>query len=60
MQDGLSDIQDAETAQSGLGYMKESMMKQSTEIANKYFGISPAVDYKIIYTNQFIKKSPGM
>jgi NitT/TauT family transport system substrate-binding protein len=60
MQDGLNDVQDPETTQSGLGYMKESMMKQSTEIANKYFDISPAVDYKTIYTNQFIKRTPGM
>lgn len=60
MQDGLNDVQDRETTQSGLGYMKESMMKQSTEIANKYFDISPAVDYKTIYTNQFIKRTPGM
>ena len=60
MQDGLNDIQDLETKQYGLGYMKESMMKQSTEIANKYFGLSPAIDYKITFTNQFIKKNPGM
>ncbi len=60
MEEGLNDIQDAETRQYGLGYMKESMMKQSAEIANKYFGLSSPVDYKAIYTNQFIRKSPGM
>jgi ABC-type nitrate/sulfonate/bicarbonate transport system substrate-binding protein len=60
MEDGLNDIQDPETRQYGLGYMKESMMKQSAEIANKYFGLSSPVDYKAIYTNQFIRKSPGM
>lgn len=60
MQDTLNDIQDPETKQYGLGYMRESMMKHSTEIANKYFGLSVPVDYKAIYTNQFIKKGPGL
>jgi NitT/TauT family transport system substrate-binding protein len=60
MQDGLSDIQDPETKQYALGYMKESMMKQSVEIANKYFNLSKPVDYKTTYTNQFIKKTSGM
>lgn len=60
MQDGLNDIQDAETKQYGLGYMKESMMQQSAEIANKYFNLASPIDYRTIYTNQFIKKSPGM
>lgn len=59
MQDGLNDIQDAETKQYGLGYMKESMMKQSVEIANKYFQLSKPMDYRTIYTNQFIKKASG-
>jgi hypothetical protein len=40
--------------------MKETMMKKSVEIANKYFGLSPAVDFKMTYTNQFIRKNPGM
>lgn len=60
MQAGLGDVEDAETKQSGLGYMKEAMMKKSVAIANKHFGLSPAVDYKITYTNQFIRKNPGM
>lgn len=60
MQDGLNDIQDPETKQYGLGYMKESMMKQSVEIANKYFSLASPVDYKAVYTNQFIRKNPGM
>lgn len=60
MQAGLGDVEDAETKQYGLGYMKEAMMKKSVAIANKHFGLSPAVDYKITYTNQFIRKNPGM
>jgi hypothetical protein len=35
-------------------------MKKSVEIANKYFKLSPGVDYKTTYTNQFIKKNPAM
>jgi hypothetical protein len=35
-------------------------MKKSVEIANKYFKLSPAVDYKTTYVNQFIRKNPGM
>jgi len=60
LQEALSDIQDPETKQYGLGYMKESMVKKSVAIANKYFKLSPAVDYKMTYTNQFIKKNPAM
>jgi NitT/TauT family transport system substrate-binding protein len=60
MEAGLDDIVDPETKERGLGYMKEAMMKKSVEIANKYFGLSPAVDYKMTYTNQFIRKNPGM
>ncbi len=60
MKDGLNDILDPETKQFGLGYMKEGMMKQTVEIANKYLNLSPAVNYKTIYTNQFIKKTPAM
>jgi len=36
------------------------MMKKSVEIANKYFKLSPAVEYKTTYVNQFIRKNPGM
>jgi NitT/TauT family transport system substrate-binding protein len=60
MKDGLSDVQDPETSQLGLGYMKEAMMKRTADIANKYLNLSPAVNYKTVYTNQFIKKTPGM
>jgi len=60
MKDGLNDILDPETKQFGLGYMKEGMMKQTIEIANKYLNLSPAVNYKTTYTNQFIKKTAGM
>jgi len=59
-QAALGDIQDPATKEFGLGYMQEAMMKQSVAIANKYFGLSPGVDYKLTYTNQFIKKNPGM
>jgi NitT/TauT family transport system substrate-binding protein len=58
MEAGLDDVVDPETKQQGLGYMKETMMKKSVDIANKYFELSPPVDYKI-YTNQFIRKNPG-
>jgi NitT/TauT family transport system substrate-binding protein len=60
MEAGLDDVVDQETKAQGLGYMKESMMKKSVEIANKYFKLSPAVDYKMTYVNQFIRKNPGM
>jgi NitT/TauT family transport system substrate-binding protein len=60
MEAGLDDVVDQETRSQGLGYMKESMMKRSVEIANKYFKLSPAVDYKTTYVNQFIRKNPGM
>jgi NitT/TauT family transport system substrate-binding protein len=60
MEAGLDDVVDSETKERGLGYMKEEMMKKSVSIANKYFGLSPAVDHKITYTNQFIRKNPGM
>jgi NitT/TauT family transport system substrate-binding protein len=59
-QAALGDAQDPATKEYGLGYMHEAMMQQSVAIANKYFGLSPAVDYKLTYTNQFIKKHPGM
>jgi NitT/TauT family transport system substrate-binding protein len=60
MEAGLDDVVDPQNKERGLGYMKEEMMKKSVAIANKYFGLSPAVDYKITYTNQFIRKNPGM
>jgi NitT/TauT family transport system substrate-binding protein len=60
MEAGLDDVVDSETKERGLGYMKEEMMKKSVSIANKYFGLSPAVDHKTTYTNQFIRKNPGM
>ena len=56
MQDGLGDIQDPETKQFGLGYMKEAMMKRSVELANKYAGLEKPVNYQTIYTNQFISR----
>ncbi|HXV81093.1 MAG TPA: ABC transporter substrate-binding protein [Candidatus Binatia bacterium] len=60
MEAGLDDVVDPQTKERGLGYMNEEMMKKSVAIANKYFGLSPAVDYKMTYTNQFIRKNPGM
>ena len=59
MEAGLDDVLDPETKERGLGFMKEAMMKKSVDIANKYFELSPAVDYKSTYTNQFIGKNPG-
>jgi NitT/TauT family transport system substrate-binding protein len=56
MQDGLGDIQDPETKKFGLGYMKEAMMKRSADLANKYAGLDKPIEYKMIYTNQFIAK----
>jgi len=58
MLNSLADVQDPETKKSGLGYMKEGLVKSSVAIANKYFKLSPQVDYKITYTNQFIRKNP--
>lgn len=60
MEDTLNDIQDPETRAYGLGYMREEMMRVSAEIVNKYFGVSAPIDYRTIYTNQFIKKAAGM
>jgi NitT/TauT family transport system substrate-binding protein len=60
MEAGLDDVIDPETKERGLGFMKEAMMKKSVDIANKYFELSPAVEYKSTYTNQFIGKTPGM
>jgi NitT/TauT family transport system substrate-binding protein len=60
MEAGLDDVVDPETKERGLGFMTEAMMKKSVDIANKYFELSPAVDYKTTYTNQFIGKNPGM
>ena len=60
MEAGLDDVLDPDTKEQGLGYMKESIMKKSVEMANEYFKLSPAVDFKTTYTNQFIKKNPGM
>lgn len=58
MLNGLADIQDPEAKKFGLGYMREDLVKSSVAIANKYFKLSPAVDYKMTYTNQFIRKNP--
>ncbi len=59
--EGLEDVQDKKVmGTKGLGYMKEDLMKKSVAIANEYFKLSPAVDYKKIYTNRFIRPNPGM
>ena len=60
MEAGLDDVVDQETKSQGLGHMRESMMKKSVDIANKYFKLSPAVDYQTTYVNQFIRKNPGL
>jgi len=60
MEAALDDVVDAASKEHGLGYMTEAMMKRSVDIANKYFELSPAVDYKVTYTDQFIRKNPGM
>lgn len=60
MEAGLDDVVDQEAKQQALGYMKEAMMKKSVDTANKYFKLSPAVEYKMTFTNQFIPKKPGM
>ena len=60
MEAALDDVMDPETKEQGLGFMKDAMMKKSVDIANKYFELSPAVAYKMTYTNQFIRKNPGM
>ena len=56
MQDGLGDILDPETKEFGLGYMKEAMMKRSADLANKYAGLDKPIEFKMMYTNQFIAK----
>jgi NitT/TauT family transport system substrate-binding protein len=60
MDAGLDDVVDPVTKEFGLGYMREDKMKMSVALANKYFGLSQVVDFKITYTNQFIRKNPGM
>ena len=57
---GLSDVQDPATKSKGLGYRKESLVKKSVAIANKYFKLSPPVDYKVTFTNRFIRPTPGI
>ncbi len=58
MDNSLADIQDPEARKFGLGYLKEDLVKSSVAIANKFFKLSPAVDYRMTYTNQFIRKNP--
>jgi NitT/TauT family transport system substrate-binding protein len=58
MDNSLAAIQDPKAKGRGLGYMRESWVKKSVAIGNKYFKLSPAVDYKATYTNQFIRKNP--
>lgn len=53
-------VVDPETKQYGLGYMKESMVKQTVDVATRYFDLASRVDYKTVYTNQFIKRNPGL
>ena len=58
--EALEDVQDTEVMAKGLGYMKESMVKKSVATANKYFKLSPPVDYTKTYTNRFIRPNPGL
>ena len=58
--EALEDVQDAEVMAKGLGYMKESMVKKSVATANKYFKLSPPVNYTKTYTNRFIRPNPGL
>lgn len=60
LQEMIVDVQDPEVISKGLGYMKESMVRKSVATANKYFKLSPQVDYKKVYTNKFIRPNPGL
>jgi NitT/TauT family transport system substrate-binding protein len=60
LEEGLTDGIDPETKAKGIGYMKESLVKKSVEIANKYFKLPKQVDYRTTYTNRFIRPNPGM
>lgn len=60
MDAALDDVQDSVTKEHGLGYFEEAKVKASVDVANRYFKLSPPVDYKITYTNQFVSKTPRM
>jgi NitT/TauT family transport system substrate-binding protein len=60
MEATLEDGMDAETREHGLGYFGEAKVKASVDVANRYLELSPPVDYKITYTNQFVSKTPRM
>jgi len=60
MKASLDTALDSVTKEHGLGYFEEAMVKASVEAANKYLELSPSVDYKITYTNQFVRKTPRM
>ncbi|MBI2360289.1 MAG: hypothetical protein HYV04_15555, partial [Deltaproteobacteria bacterium] len=60
MEASLDSVKESATKEHGLGYFEEAMVKASVEVANKYLELSPAVDYKITYTNQFVRKTPRM
>ena len=58
--EAIEDVQDTEVMAKGLGYMKGSMVKKSVATANKYFKLSPPVDYTKTYTNRFVRPNPGL
>lgn len=60
MEATLADAMDAETKEHGLGYFGEAKTKASVDVANRYLALSPPVNYKITYTNQFVRNTPRM
>ena len=56
----FDNTQDSVTKEHGMGYFEEAKVKASVEVANKYLELSPSVDYKITYTNEFVSNTPRM
>jgi NitT/TauT family transport system substrate-binding protein len=45
-----------ESAQVGLGYMKQDIIETTVRVTNEYFDVGRKVTAKEVYTNQFIKR----
>jgi len=56
----FDNTQDSVTKEHGMGYFEEAKVKASVEVANKHLELSPSVDYKITYTNEFVSNTPRM
>lgn len=55
---GIALMRTSRYAQHGLGWIDEKKMCESTEIANKYMGLSHPVDCKTVFTDAYLPKVP--